>query len=461
MLVDTDEVRCMLFPVALPSFEFELAFFLSGHVMEAFELLLKKFEAILEMIPATDRRSLSWRNLQEQYLQVKEAFDKICIVVAEWKSAPASTGALLKTIEAKVQTEIQAIESIAKAIMDMTEMTNVLVVKTDFSGHGADRGDEAGIVTPELTFVNPDAASKSQALRDMISQFADALRALDETLDMEGDRLMDLKSKKEGLEFRIKNERDTMSALNLIVDTERRNAEGLRVKGDKWKFDVAQRLGRLGEQVKSLKDTQAELLREQHEGEVETAMELKKNQTVIAIRDALWRRITYGEAAKKALSEEEILVQRLRNELEKLKKIVVDSGRPRLHSKARLASMQEVVAVYEKRIGIELRFVETAHEDLSHLRAHQKTLLLEKADLLKSIKFLKEITDERQKDVSLREDSMWKRFESARQLNRLSMYAKPRQFSRKKFSAVMTCQLTGANQSFVFFFGATAIVLRS
>mmetsp|Transcript_37011 Transcript_37011/g.147702 ORF Transcript_37011/g.147702 Transcript_37011/m.147702 type:complete len:175 (+) Transcript_37011:424-948(+) len=174
--------------------------------------------------------------------------------------------------------------------MDMTEMTNVLVQKTEYSGHSVDRGDEAGTVTPELTSVNPDAASKSQALRDMISQFADALRALDETLDMEGDRLMDLKCTKEGLELRIKNERDTMSGLNLIVDTERKNAEQLRVKGDKWKFDVAQRLGRLGEQVKSLKDTQAELVREQGEGEVETAMELKKNQTVIAMRDALWRR---------------------------------------------------------------------------------------------------------------------------------------------------------------------------
>mmetsp|Transcript_37025 Transcript_37025/g.147746 ORF Transcript_37025/g.147746 Transcript_37025/m.147746 type:complete len:99 (+) Transcript_37025:1164-1460(+) len=83
--------------------------------------------------------------------------------------------------------------------------------------------------------------------------------------------------------------------------------------------------------------------------------------------------------------------------------------------------MQEVVAVYEERIGIELRFVEAAQEELSHLRAHQKTLLLEKADLLKSIKFLKEITDEQQKDVSLREDSLWKRFESARQLNRLAI----------------------------------------
>jgi len=352
---------------------------------------------------------------------VKEAFEKICIVVSEWKSAPVSTGALLKTIEAKIQTEIQAIESVASAIMDMTEMTNVLVQKTEYSGHSVDRGDEAGTVTPELTSVNPDAASKSQALRDMISQFADALRALDETLDMEGDRLMDLKCTKEGLELRIKNERDTMSGLNLIVDTERKNAEQLRVKGDKWKFDVAQRLGRLGEQVKSLKDTQAELVREQGEGEVETAMELKKNQTVIAMRDALWRRITYGEAVKKALGEEEILAQRLRNELENLKKIVLDSARPRLHSKARLASMQEVVAVYEERIGIELRFVEAAQEELSHLRAHQKTLLLEKADLLKSIKFLKEITDEQQKDVSLREDSLWKRFESARQLNRLAI----------------------------------------
>jgi len=390
---------------------------------------------------------------------VKEAFEKICIVVSEWKSAPVSTGALLKTIEAKIQTEIQAIESVASAIMDMTEMTNVLVQKTEYSGHSVDRGDEAGTVTPELTSVNPDAASKSQALRDMISQFADALRALDETLDMEGDRLMDLKCTKEGLELRIKNERDTMSGLNLIVDTERKNAEQLRVKGDKWKFDVAQRLGRLGEQVKSLKDTQAELVREQGEGEVETAMELKKNQTVIAMRDALWRRITYGEAVKKALGEEEILAQRLRNELENLKKIVLDSARPRLHSKARLASMQEVVAVYEERIGIELRFVEAAQEELSHLRAHQKTLLLEKADLLKSIKFLKEITDEQQKDVSLREDSLWKRFESARQLNRLAMYETPRRFSRNTFSAVW--QLTGANQGLVFLFAATAIVFRS
>mmetsp|Transcript_10059 Transcript_10059/g.14511 ORF Transcript_10059/g.14511 Transcript_10059/m.14511 type:complete len:165 (-) Transcript_10059:1409-1903(-) len=131
--------------------------------MEAFELLLNKFEDILEIIPAADRRSLSWRTLQEQFLQVKEAFEKICIVVAEWKSAPASTGALLKTIEAKVQTDIQAIESIAKAVMDMTEMTNVLVVKTDFSGHGADGADEAGTVTAELTTVNPDAAFKSQS----------------------------------------------------------------------------------------------------------------------------------------------------------------------------------------------------------------------------------------------------------------------------------------------------------
>mmetsp|Transcript_10059 Transcript_10059/g.14510 ORF Transcript_10059/g.14510 Transcript_10059/m.14510 type:complete len:198 (-) Transcript_10059:819-1412(-) len=189
----------------------------------------------------------------------------------------------------------------------------------------------------------------------MISQFADALWALDETLDVEGDRLMDLECRKEGLELRIKTERDTLSALNLIVDSERKNAEQLRVKGDKWKFDVAQRLGRLGEQVKSLKDTQAELVREQEEGEDDTAMDLKKNQTVIAMRDALWRRITYGEAVKKALSEEEIPVQRLMDELEKLKKIVVDSKRPQLHSKARLASMQEVVAVYEKRNGIELR----------------------------------------------------------------------------------------------------------
>jgi len=103
--------------------------------------------------------------------------------------------------------------------------------------------------------------------------------------------------------------------------------------------------------------------------------------------------------------------------------------------------------------------VEAAQEELSHLRAHQKTLLLEKADLLKSIKFLKEITDEQQKDVSLREDSLWKRFESARQLNRLAMYETPRRFSRNTFSAVW--QLTGANQGLVFLFAATAIVFRS
>lgn len=104
------------------------------------------------------------------------------------------------------------------------------------------------------------------------------------------DYVLELEGRREGIQRCLAIEQEKANGLEKLLREERQRSAESRTKEDRWKSEVAARLGRLGEEVKSQRSAQSDLKNQLEEAETNDPAEVKKYQAFIATKDALSRR---------------------------------------------------------------------------------------------------------------------------------------------------------------------------